>query len=97
MQVLYESLPGPYGVWSGLGMVESPMHLSGSPGNYTFLPSTTNLTLSGLAPFTNYSITVFASTSAGGGLNSSHLVKTNETGESIHDTTTLSLLLCIDI
>ena len=82
MQVLYEPLPGPYEPLGDLGRVESPTLLSGSFGNLsTFSSTTTGLTLSDLTPFTNYSITVFASTSAGDGLNSILIEQTEETSK----------------
>ena len=82
LQVIYQPLPGPYEPFGNTGIVESPTPLSGSPGNpYTFSLSTTDLTLSGLSPYTEYCITVFASTSAGDGLSSSIVVQTKEIGK----------------
>ena len=84
MQVFYEPLAGPYEPLGDLGSVESPTLLTGSSGNLsTFFSNTTGLTLSDLTPFTNYSITVFASTSAGDGLNSILVQQTEETGKTL--------------
>ena len=80
-QVIYKPLPGPYEPLGDLGMVESPPPNSGIPGNYAFPASTTAVTLSALTSFTNYTVSVFASTSAGGGNVSSLTEQTEEAGE----------------
>ena len=78
---MYEPLPGPYEPLGDLGVAESPTPNTGSPGKYTFSASTTAVTLSALTPFTNYTVSVFASTSVGGGNKSSLIEQTEEAGE----------------